>query len=462
MNRLKFYPLLFFGVSFFVGCFFLLVSLRFQQVYDAVNYIQFAQDIAAEGFWKCGMDKEPGYSILIAPLFWLFSKSTAIMSARILNIFLFSASSVLFFLCLKLIMPRLSEKRLAVFCILFALSPQLASFSALRVYSEPLQLFLNAVILFCFLKISLKNENSWKPGELKFWIVSGLAMSYLIITKAFFILYPFWMIFFILIFRGILQKVKQPLRAVSRSVSIFLILSFLVPVAWSWRNYKKYGYFMVASRGVEVLLTHAYLTEWGIKDALKWGVYQLGDNFGKTLFPHDAQRMAKVTGEPYQKAWERVRKDNSGAPGNEISAVSEWKRLVKEHPFKYALFYCLNALNHVLFEGIYPDIYPGQKTILVNCIYLVAAVSLHLFYSLFIWGMILAGIFVYVSKNGVKFLLRIRPENMIIVVSLGYFLFFAYHFHTEIRYFHPFYINIYLLFALSCGYLLENFLEEQH
>ncbi|MDD5465394.1 MAG: hypothetical protein PHP73_03520 [Candidatus Omnitrophica bacterium] len=454
----KIYLPIIFGISFLFGSIFLIFSLRFQQQYDALNFIQYAQDIVSGGLWKCGMAKEPGYPILISPLFWLFSESNAVILVRITNILLFSASATLFFLVLRILMPNSSLKRVFVFSLPFTLSPQLASFSALRVYSEPLQLFLNSLILFCLMKISLNEENSWCSTELKFWIIAALAAGWLVITKAFFLIYPFWLVFFILVYRILFTKKSCSIKIIAKPIIMFLCISLLFPFLWSARNYKKYGYAMVAIRGADNLLAHAYLVDWDLKDSLKWGIFQLSNKLGEVSFPSDSKRMAKITGEPYIKSTGFLNSYNEGHYSNtEISAIAEWHRLVKEHPFRYIWFYCLNALNHVLFEGVYPDIFPEHATRLTNYIYLASAIILHFLYSILIYLVIIAGVLKYALRSGVKSLLKLRFKHALIIISLGYFYFFAYHFHTETRYFYPFYVNIYLIFALSCDYLFRGY-----
>lgn len=426
-------------------------------MHDAMVYIQDAQAIATGGLGNAGMGKEPGYSMLIAPLFFLFSSPIAIMFSRFLNIILVSGASFIFYLTARVLLPKASVKRIFIFSLLFALSPQLSSFSSLRLYPEPLQLFLNSLILFCLVKIFMNKESSQHSVEWKAWLIAGLGMGMLMITKSLFLIYPFWFVFFILMHRIFFTKVHAPVKTIAKPIIIFLCISFLLPLLWSARNYKKFGYFMVAGRGSLVLLSHTYLVDWGFKDSLKWGVFQISDSLGKLSFPKDADRMAKVTGEPYIEAQRYLNTHaNVALANNDVSAMGEWRRLIQEHPFRYVWFYFLNALNHVLFEGVYPDIFPVNKTAVIKYIYLVSAVLLHLLYSIFIWVIIAAGVFKYWLKSGDKFLQGLEFKYTIIACSLTYFAFFAYHFHTEIRYFHPFYFNVYLLFALSYNYLFKD------
>ena len=158
-----------FGVSFLLGCMCFGLSLSYQQQHDALVFIKYAQDIASGGFWNCGMDKEPGYPMLIAPFFMFFSNSMAIILCRLLNIILFSTSAALFYLIIRILFSQVSAKRTIIFSLIFALSPQLLSFSSLRVYSEPLQLFLNSLIIFSFVKL-FSNENIiWDRAGIKYW-----------------------------------------------------------------------------------------------------------------------------------------------------------------------------------------------------------------------------------------------------------------------------------------------------
>lgn len=444
-----------FGVSLLTGYIFLGLSWDYQQQHDALTFIRGAQNIVSGGLGNCNMDKEPGYSVLLFPLFRLFSNFTAIILARVMNIILFALTSILFYLTLKMLLYRYSPRIVLFFSLLFSISPQLASFSALCVYSETLQLFLNSVILFCLVSIFYREGNF--SGRLKFYIIAGLAASCLTITKTFFMLYALWMVFFILIHCTFFNKTSFPVKVIAKSLVIFLCLSILLPVIWSGRNYRKYGYPMVATRGGLVLLAHTYLVDWGLKDALKWSVFQLSDSIGNSVFPRDAKRMDRLSGEPNAKAIEFFSiHGEAGYSQSEVSALSEWFRLLKSHPFRYVLFYSLNSLNHVLFEGIYPDLYPKHKTALIKYIYITSAIILHVFYSIFIWLIIILGSLKFIFNTGINALKELKIKYAIITFSLGYFIFFAYHFNTVTRYFYPFYFNVYLLFALSWNYLFRK------
>jgi len=458
MENNKKYPLIIFGISFLYCCIFLLLSRQYQQAHDALSYIEYAKDIASGLFWKSNMGKEPGYSLLISPLFLLFSTPVAIMLSRIVNIVLVALSSSTFYLIIRTLLPRASIKKIFIFSLLFSLSPQLASFSALRVYSEPLQLFLNSVILFCFVKIFSNENKLLYCVELKFWIIAALAASYLIITKSFFLVYPLWLIFSILIYRILIRKTDQLIKVTTKAIVIFLCLSFLLPFLLKARNYKKDPDPYIARKLVVNLLIQTYAVEWNPDDAFKWGVFQISDNLGKHFFPNDAKRMDGVSGELITKSSNFIDSVIGKEGGYEIlveSGAGEWFRLIQEHPVRYILYYCLNALNVLLFEGVYPDIYSVSKTALIHYIYIINAVILHFLYSIFIWSVIIGGILVYLIKYKTKLLSRLTPKCAIIVLSLGYFFLLAFHFNTELRYFHPFYINIYLLFALSCEFLIK-------
>ena len=447
MRTNKAYPIIIFGVSFLLGCIFLSLSTRYQQVNDALGFIRQAKDIASCGIWKIVMEKEPGYSILASPLFRLFSESTAIMLARVLNVFLIAISSGIFYLTIRILMPHASMKRVFIFGLMFALSPQLSSFSALRVYSEPLQVFLNSIILFCLIKILSNKNGPWSLSNLKFWVIAAIGMSWLITTKAFFLIYPFWMVLFIIIYSISFYKMRQPALIIVKPVMIFLCLSLFLPLLLNVRDP------VVAARGCQNLLAQAYSVDLSLKDSFKWGVFQLSDNLGKSSFPKDAERMDKQFGEPISKSYKFINNFDKGNRANIASStLAEWRRIVLGHPFKYTLFYCLNALNNILLEGVYADF----KAMFGNHAYFLSVAILHFLYSIFIWGIITAAIFMYAAKSGMKSLFRVRPEYMVIVISLGYFYFFAYHFHIEMRYFYPFYINVYMLFALSWKYLLKE------
>jgi len=460
VKNFKIYPMIIFGVSLLLGFVFFIFKLHYQQQHDALNFIVHAKDFITGGIWKMGVGKEPGFPILISPLFWLLSEANAIMLSRVVNIILFSLSSIVFLLTLRILMPRASAKRVFIFSLPFALSPQLASFSSLRVYSEPLQLLLNTIILFCLVKISLNEEDPWGQRELKLWIFTGLTTGCLIMTKSFFLIYPLWIVFFMIIYRLFFYKKCCSIKAIAKPVIIFLCLSYFMPLLYSGKNYKQYGYFMMTVRGGETLLCHTYVVDWGFKDSLKWGVFQLSENLGIFCFPNDAERMAKISGEPYLKASKFMRGSSKDFSGSQISTLMEWRRLVIKHPFRYVWFYFLNSLNHLLFEGVYPSIYVTDTKV-GRYIYLVSAITLHFIYSVFIWLIIIAGIIKYAGKYGIRLFQHLKLKYAIIAISLAYCISLSYHFHTEIRYFHPFYVNVYLLFALSCDYLIRSYKERR-
>lgn len=460
----RYFPVVIFSISLFYCCVFLLFSLKYQQQHDALEYIQYAKDIASNGLLKCNTSREVGYSILISPLFFFFSEPAAIMLSRFTNIILFSLSAAIFYLTIKILLPQASTKRILIFSLLFSLSPQLSSFSALRVYSEPLQILLNSIILFCFAKIFSKEANLSNSANLKFWIIAALASGYLTITKAFFAFYPLWLSFFIFVYAVFIQKIRYSVKSIIKPMAILLCLAYLPPFLWNQRDYHEDNNTYIANKFSLNLLNQAYLVEWGIKDELKWGVFQVSNNLGEFIFSNDAQRMRAETGEIFAKSRAFLSKINYGKDYKFIinSTLMEWQRLVTEHPLKYILCYYLNILNQLLLEGIYPNIYPTYRTNLVHYIYLINALILHFLYSIFIWMVIISGLFIYILKRKAKLLQQLKFKYTIIIFSLGYFIFFAYHFHTEMRYFYPFYINIYVLFALSCDYLTRKLYKAKY
>ena len=346
-----------------------------------------------------------------------------------------------------------------MFSLFFSLSPQLASFCALRTYSEPLQLFLNSVVLFCFVKIFSGVDNIIRPGGLKFWVIASLGTGYLTLTKSFFYIYPLWLAFFSIIYCRFIVKNNCPLKTIAKLFVIFLFFSYLLPFLWLVSIQKKDNYQFTAERFSTNILIQAYSTEWGHDVAFKWSVFQISGNLGKFFFPADAKIINGVEGELTTKSFSFVKRadkmKDSGQTLTELS-IREWGRLVKNHPFRYVLYYCVNGLNDLLLEGVYPDIYPEQKSTLLRYVYLINALLLHFLYSMFIWSVIIGGIFVYMIRYKTKLLSQLTLKRAIIVFSLGYFLFFAFHFHTELRYLYPFYINIYLLFTLSCEFLKKS------
>ena len=448
MNKKIKYIALIFLIPFLSGLFFVAVSLHHEQRYDALTFIAYAQSIASGSLNACGMVKEPGYPIVISPLFLFFNQSKAILLSRVMNLLLVACSSVIFFLILRLLKPNLSLRKTFIFSLFFALSPQILSFSALRVYSEPLQLILNALVIFCLLKICASYQRLKASWLVILSVIAGLSAGLLSITKVFFLLYPLWMAAFIAVVFPIFKKTRLFKGGIFKFLVVFVCISYIPPFLWSMRNYKKYGYFMVSVRGATTLLAHTYVVDWGLKDSLKWGVFQLSDTLGTKLFPSDTHRMDKFSGEPSRKAEDFAKYSQNQYKKSEISAAREWLRIVRAHPYKYIWFYFLNTLNHVFIEGIYPDIYPQNKTAVIKYLYIFNAAVLHILYSLFIWLVILYGV--------IKTLFRPGFLSLIIAAPLLYFLFLAYHFHTEIRYLHPLYINIYLLFSLCLCNITKN------
>lgn len=451
----KIYLLIVFIVPVLIGIILLYLTKDYLPMNDAVVFINGGKEVAYHGWGNYGMYKEPGYPFLLSFPFHFFKESTAIIVARVLNLLLQAGSAVVFVLILQMIKPLISKGRLIVYGLIFGCSPQLLTFSSLRVYSEPLQLFLNSIMVFCFIKIA---ANMDKNSRLLFWIIGGLATSLLIMTKVFFLLYPIWIVVSFIGVSMIIRKNKVKfIRKLIKPALVFLVLCYTWPFLWSLRNYNRYGLFMVSIRGATTMLSHTYLVEMETKDSLKWAVYQLSDSLGEKIFPEDKVQMQKQTGDAYSKA-EAFAQYGSVSYGNsEISAVEEGWRLVETHPYKYILFTGLNSLNHVFFEGVYPDIYPSGMANLMRYVYLFNAVVTHFLYSLFIWFVILVGGMVYFKRIKEKGIEGLNLNYIYIMLPLSYFIVIAYHFHTEIRYLHPLYPNIYLLFCLSLNYWFDKY-----
>ncbi len=463
MKTIKFekaYLLIIFIVPVLIGIILLCLTNDYPQMYDAGTFINRGQEIAYRGWRGYDMVKEPGYPFLLSFLFYFLKEDAAIVAARILNIFLQAGSAVIFALIFQTLKPYISRKRIIIFSLLFGCSPQLITFSSLRLYAEPLSVFLNSVGLFCFIKIVTKYKNSNGDFMLLFWIAAGLATSWLIMAKVFFLLYPLWILILGVGVCIIVKKKKISfVRKLIKPIAIFFLLCYTWPFLWSLRNYFKYEHFSICIRGATTLLSHTYLVEMDAKDSLKWAMYQISANLGKVLYPNEEEQMMKQTGDAYAKAEDFARYGEKDYKKSEIGAVREWWKLVGLHPYKYALFTSLNSLNHLFLEGVYPDYYPADKSKAMRFLYMFNAIVFHVFYSLFIWFVILVGVVAYFKKIRIVGFENINLNYLFIALPLLYFATVAYHFHTEIRYLHTLYPNIYLLFCLSLNYWFDRLKE---
>lgn len=453
----KVYLLIIFIVPIVIGLILLGLTIDYPQMYDAGTFISRGEEIALRGWKNYDLVKEPGYPFLLSFVFYFLRGNAAIIVARGLNILLQACAAVLFALIFQTLKPSVSRRRIVIYGLMFGCSPQLITFSSLRLYAEPLSVFLNSVILFCFIKIVSEYKNSKGYIILIFWILAGITFGWLIMAKVFFLLCPVWSI--ILGFSACVFIKKKKigfLNKLIKPIVIFFILCYTWPFLWSMRNYFKYDHFSICIRGATTLLSHTYLVEMKTKDSLKWAIYQLSANLGAKLYPDEKEQMMKQTGYAYTEAEAFASYGDENYKKSEVGAIKEWGRLVKLHPYKYVLFTSLNSLNHIFLEGIYPDLYPANKSKTIFFLYVLNAIIFHILYSLFMWVIILVGIVIYLQKIKAHGYETINLNYIYITLPLLYFIVIAYHFHTEIRYLHTLYPNIYLLYCLSLNYWLDR------
>jgi len=305
---------------------------------DEARYYEFAKNILM-GFYSppapnINLWSGPGYPLFLVPFIWLEMPLVAI---KLANAFLQYFSVVLLFLAITKYTSRLYALIFSFPWALYYISYQ----ELPLMLTEPLTSFLSALVVFL-----LTRANSLEKSKSKYFILTGLAVGFLALTKIIFgyvILLLALVYTLLLIFRNNKGEAKKGIT--------IIIVALLVNLPYLTYTYNLTGkFFYWGNSGGSALywMSTPIEGEFG-----EWNNSTFTANCGHDLkIPCNAGLFAKH----HKKDMDRVAQLNS------IEADDELKRIaidnIKSHPVKYIRNYIQNFSR--IFFGI-PNSYFYQR-----------------------------------------------------------------------------------------------------
>ncbi|MBN2795146.1 MAG: glycosyltransferase family 39 protein [Clostridia bacterium] len=201
------------------------------QITDFDSYYKIAVNVATGyGFQLDGFPiafQGMGFSTLLGIWFKIFNSTTQ-LTAKYFNVFLSMMTIAVLYVFLLQLVKKRGLRLVLIGAVIFF--PQ-HIFYCNTIGSEVLSVFLLSLTLMIF----VLKFNSWMK-----WILLGVVIGALALTKPFFIAYP------LVIFASVWLSEKKLKKALSALVITFVAMA-LVIAPWTYRNYQKFDRFIPIS-----------------------------------------------------------------------------------------------------------------------------------------------------------------------------------------------------------------------
>ncbi len=200
--------------------------------YDSGSWVALAQSLlAGQGFYENGNPvtvRPPVYPLFLASVYYFTGPND--FAVRLLQILLSALTAVfLFFIAKKL----LGEKIAWIAGLACAVYPPLIIYSAI-ISSETLFIFLAAAsVLFLF--------RGLESGAYREFVISGILLGAAHLCRSILTLYPFFLMALAILLRKGWKEIG--------GLAIVAVLSFLVVMPWTLRNYGHFKGFMLINVG---------------------------------------------------------------------------------------------------------------------------------------------------------------------------------------------------------------------
>ena len=322
---------------------------------DESRYIMFAENLL-KGYYSppppaLDLGNSPGYPILLAPF---VAMNLPFLFIKLLNAVLYYFSIVLVF---KALLQLVSYRFSVIFSLIWAFYP---TFYELITFILPEVFAVFLVSLFLYTTIKIFKDKQAK--NVKYIILSGLSLGYLILTKPVFgyvLLCMMALIIVLLIFNKKDQNYQKSLAV--------LLLAFFINIPYLIYTYHLSGkVFYWSSFGGNNLywMTTPYEAEYG-----DWMGFP-----ADSLDIYRIQGSEKIINANHQKDFDEILMNEEVRKANVIEGVIEYNltkgfaqddmfkkiaiRNIKEHPVKF-LKNCLSNVGRMIFN--YPVSYVPQK-----------------------------------------------------------------------------------------------------
>ena len=271
-NKKFFYPLVLLLISFFHSLFY--IYMFDNPLYaDAAQYDTLALNIN-KGFFsidpddptKISMLREPLYPFFLSLIYKVFGYNY--YPVYIIQAILFSFTClIIYFLCCEIF----NKKYAILSSFLLAILPTLANYPS-YILTECFFTFLLTLYIYI-------STLSFKYNKLILYILSGIILSLICLTKSIGLLIIIFIPFLIFVFYN---KITNKILINFFLLFIFFILT-LVP--WSYRNYTNFGTLQISLRGADALWMASSTLNYDRTQILQNIVFNFSEYLGDKTFP---------------------------------------------------------------------------------------------------------------------------------------------------------------------------------
>ncbi len=321
------------AVAVFAGTLFYFYYLDKPLTGDATQYDKLGWNLAQgngyslseSGPYEPTMLRDPAYPFFLACVYTVFGHKIFIV--YIIQILLFSLTSVLFYLIARGILDERSARYSSLF---IACCPTLANYSTL-LYSESFFIFLLALSIYFFIRTGSGKKDA------RYFVVSAVLLGFTVLCKTIMVFFFIFYLIFIYLNSGT-GSLRGFLRSYSLRIVLFLLVFVVTVAPWVIRNKYVFGVSNFNYSGSTVLLARAQRSNYPYEKKKAEITYIFSEYLGSRLYP-DTFHTPKdaVLGEPYLMKEEIERLQQEGFSPAETKRIleKEARDMIKSHPFRF-------------------------------------------------------------------------------------------------------------------------------